>query len=135
MTDSLNLIIILLVFLLLLGPNGHGKTTLLRHIAEKTPLHLPSDLDVLLCEQEVVADNTPAYQMVLKSDKKRVALEEELKRLEDEQNDDHQDRVNEIYEELNLMKADSAEGRARRILAGLGFTTHEMQNRPTKNFR
>ena len=90
---------------------------------------------MLLCEQEVVADDTPAYQMVLKSDKKRVALEEELKRLEDEQNDDNQDRVNEIYEELNLMKADSAEGRARRILAGLGFTTHEMQNRPTKNFR
>ena len=90
---------------------------------------------MLLCEQEVVADDTPAYQMVLKSDKKRVALEEELKRLEEEQKDDNQDRVNEIYEELNLMKADSAEGRARRILAGLGFTTHEMQNRPTKNFR
>jgi len=118
----------------LVGPNGHGKTTLLRHIAEKTPLHLPPDLDVLLCEQEVVADDTPAYLMVLKSDKKRVALEEELKRLENEQNDDNQDRVNEIYEELNSMKADSAEGRARRILAGLGFTTHEMQNRPTKNF-
>ena len=90
---------------------------------------------MLLCEQEVVADDTPAYQMVLKSDKKRVALEEELKRLEEEQNEDKQDRINEIYEELNLMKADSAEGRARRILAGLGFTTQEMQNRPTKNFR
>lgn len=71
--------------------------------------------------------------MVLKSDKKRVALETELKRLEDEQKDDNQDRINEIYEELNSMKADSAEGRARRILAGLGFTTQEMQNRATVN--
>jgi ATP-binding cassette subfamily F protein 1 len=138
----------------LVGPNGHGKTTLLRHIAEKRPLHLTDDLDVLLCEQEVMADETPAYLVVLQSDKKRVALEEELKRLEneladkspaaddDEEEEDEdgkpkllvQDRINEIYEELRAIGADSAEGRARRILAGLGFTSHEMQNRPTKNF-
>lgn len=108
----------------------------MRHIAEKTPLHLPPDLDVLLCEQEVIADDTPAYQMVLKSDKKRVKLEEELKKLEENQKEDeNQERINEIFEELHLMNADSAEGRARRILAGLGFTTREMQNRATKNFR
>ena len=38
-----------------------------------------------------------------------------------------------MYEELSAIKADSAEPRARRILAGLGFTK-EMQERPTKNF-
>ena len=38
-----------------------------------------------------------------------------------------------VYEELNAINADSAEPRARRILAGLGFTK-EMQERPTKNF-
>ena len=62
----------------LIGPNGHGKTTLMRHIADKKGLHLPDELDVLLCEQEVIADETLAYQVVLKSDKVRVALEEEL---------------------------------------------------------
>ncbi|RWS10225.1 ABC transporter sub-family F-like protein 1 [Dinothrombium tinctorium] len=117
----------------LVGPNGHGKTTLLRHIADKKGLRLPPDLDVLLCEQEVVADETPAVQVVLSSDKKRIALEDELKRLQDE-SDPNQDRINEIYNELNAIGADSAESRARRILAGLGFSTAEMQNRPTKNF-
>jgi len=38
-----------------------------------------------------------------------------------------------VYEELKAIKADSAEPRARRILAGLGFS-REMQNRATKNF-
>ena len=41
--------------------------------------------------------------------------------------------MNEIYEELNAMKADAAESKARRILAGLGFDK-EMQERPTKSF-
>ena len=117
----------------LIGPNGHGKTTLLRHIADKKALHLPQDLDVLLCEQEVVADETPAVQVVLKSDTKRIALEEELKKLSDSQDPD-QDRINVIYNELNAMGADSAEAKARRILAGLGFSTAEMQDRPTKNY-
>lgn len=38
-----------------------------------------------------------------------------------------------MYEELRAIGADAAEPKARRILAGLGFTA-EMQNRPTKNF-
>lgn len=114
----------------LVGPNGHGKTTLLRHIADKRALRLPLELDILLCEQEVVADETPAYQVVLKSDKKREALLEELENIKEKSID----RVNEIYEELNAIGADSAEAKARRILAGLGFVNEEMQNRPTKNF-
>ena len=38
-----------------------------------------------------------------------------------------------VYEELNAIGADSAEARARRILAGLGFTV-EMQGRATRKF-
>lgn len=41
--------------------------------------------------------------------------------------------VCQVYAELKAIGADSAEPRARRILAGLGFS-REMQNRPTKNF-
>jgi ATP-binding cassette subfamily F protein 1 len=117
----------------LVGPNGHGKTTLLRQIAFKRDLKLPASLDVLLCEQEVHADDTPAVEVVLKSDTKRIALETELKKLQESPEPD-QERVNQIYVELNAMGADSAESRARRILAGLGFSTPEMQNRATKNF-
>merc|ERR1711970_1127546 len=43
------------------------------------------------------------------------------------------DRLQEVYDELKSIGADKAEPKARRILAGLGFTK-EMQGRPTKNF-
>ncbi|XP_054160334.1 ATP-binding cassette sub-family F member 1-like [Oppia nitens] len=115
----------------LIGPNGHGKTTLMRHIADKKALHLPLELDVLLCEQEVMADETSAVDVVLRSDVERVKLQEELDQLL--ASDGNSDKINEIYQKLSAMGADSAEARARRILAGLGFTA-EMQNRATKNF-
>lgn len=38
-----------------------------------------------------------------------------------------------VYEELRAIGAAAAEAKARRILAGLSFTS-EMQNRPTKKF-
>ncbi|KAL7986318.1 hypothetical protein Chor_011484 [Crotalus horridus] len=47
----------------LVGPNGKGKTTLLKHIANRA-LSIPPNIDVLLCEQEVIADETPAVQAV-----------------------------------------------------------------------
>jgi ATP-binding cassette subfamily F protein 1 len=39
----------------------------------------------LYCEQEVVADDTPAVEEVLKADVKRTSLLEECKKLEAEQ--------------------------------------------------
>lgn len=114
----------------LVGPNGHGKTTLLRHIGSRA-LNIPPNIDVLLCEQEVKADDTPAVESVIKADTKRLALLEECQKLEKTGGD--LDRLKEVYEELRAIKADSAEPRARRILAGLGFSK-EMQARATKNF-
>ncbi|XP_047001818.1 ATP-binding cassette sub-family F member 1 [Schistocerca americana] len=119
----------------LVGPNGHGKTTLLRHIASRA-FAIPPGIDILCCEQEVVADDTSAVETVLKADVKRTELLAECKDLEarQEQGDmSVQDRLKEVYEELKAIGADSAEPRARRILAGLGFS-REMQDRATKNF-
>lgn len=119
----------------LVGPNGHGKTTLLRHLAQRA-FPLPPHIDILLCEQEVTASDQSAVETLLESDVKRTELLKECKELENEiekGNLNKQDKLNEVYAELKAIGADSAEPRARRILAGLGFS-REMQNRATKNF-
>lgn len=64
----------------LVGPNGMGKTTLLVHIARRQ-LAIPPNIDVLLCEQDIQVDETPAVEMVLKADKKRISLLQEEKHL------------------------------------------------------
>ncbi|XP_037119497.1 ATP-binding cassette sub-family F member 1 isoform X2 [Syngnathus acus] len=119
----------------LVGPNGKGKTTLLKHIANRA-LSIPPNIDVLLCEQEVVADDTPAVQAVLKADTRRLKLLQEEKQLQarlEKGEDSVADRLDKVYEELRVIGAAAAEPKARRILAGLSFTP-EMQNRPTKRF-
>ena len=141
----------------LVGPNGQGKSTLLKYMASRE-LAIPSRIDMLYVEQEVVADETPAIQAVLKADKRRAALLEEeraiLAFLDAQDADDaarargarpagaaaseaergaREDRLNAVYEELAVMKADASEALARSILAGLGFTP-DMQERPTRQF-
>jgi ATP-binding cassette subfamily F protein 1 len=118
------------------GPNGMGKTTLLKHIANRQ-LAIPPNIDVLLCEQEVQADDKHALEILLISDKKRVSLLEEQKQLESQletsNEPDLQDKLRHVYDELKAINSDAAEPKARRILAGLGFTP-EMITRPSKSF-
>jgi len=118
----------------LVGPNGHGKTTLLRHIGNRA-LQIPPNIDVLYCEQEVGADERSALTTVLEADEKRTLLLEEAKTLEKEQDKgkDVAEKLSDVYEELRAIGADQAEPKARRLLAGLGFNK-EMQNRSTNKF-
>lgn len=118
----------------LVGPNGHGKTTLLKHIQQRA-LNIPPNIDVLYCEQEVTADDTSAKDAVLKADVKRTELLEEEKRLVQEAesgNNKNSERLQHVYDELRAIGADAAEPKARRILSGLGFTIG-MMDRPTKS--
>ena len=83
----------------------------------------------------MTADDTTAKDAVLKADVKRTELLEEEKRLVQEAesgNNKNSERLQQVYDELRAIGADAAEPKARRILAGLGFTIG-MMDRPTKS--
>ena len=109
-----------------MGPNGHGKTTLLRHIGNRA-LQIPPNIDVLYCEQEVIADERSALETVLTADVKRTSLLAELKELEEKmekgkgKGKDVTDRLNEVYEELRAIGADQV-----RVLIYLSFSTYRV---------
>ena len=100
-------------------------------------LKVPPRVDYLYVEQEVLADDTRAVDAVLKADKERWALLEEersiLAYLEKKSSEKRDVRLGEIHARLDSIGAAAAEGRARRILFGLGFDA-EMQVRPTQFF-
>ncbi|KAG8382542.1 hypothetical protein BUALT_Bualt05G0088200 [Buddleja alternifolia] len=137
----------------LIGRNGTGKTTFLRHMALHAIEGIPRNCQILHVEQEVVGDDTTALQCVLNSDVERTRLLEEeshllaLQRDMDQEEDSGKtnkeltevdktamaQRLEEIYRRLEFIDAYSAEARAASILAGLSFSP-EMQKKPTKAF-
>ncbi|CAN1306741.1 ABC transporter F family member 4 [Linum perenne] len=113
----------------LVGPNGMGKSTLLKLLAwRKIPV--PKNIDVLLVEQEVVGDDKSALQAVVSANEELMKLRQEVDSL---QKDDAGEKLSELYDKLQLMGSDAAEAQASKILAGLGFTK-DMQARPTRSF-
>ncbi|KAL1921371.1 uncharacterized protein VTP21DRAFT_11087 [Calcarisporiella thermophila] len=134
----------------LVGKNGVGKSTLLRTISRRE-IAIPPHISILHVEQEIVGDDTPALESVLKADVLRDHLlkEEntlsaqlgELENTKDEENKEANERkkeelgtrLREVYAKLQEIEADKAESRAASLLSGLGFST-EKQQWPTKNF-
>ncbi|GAX85748.1 hypothetical protein CEUSTIGMA_g13163.t1 [Chlamydomonas eustigma] len=130
----------------LVGPNGKGKSTLLRLLA-KRQIPVPETLDVLLVEQEIVGDERTALQAVVAADVELMELREEEQSLNHLLQDpdqalkvdpsfdaDHaQERLNEVYERMGVISGATAESRASKILHGLGFTD-KMQKQTTQSF-
>ncbi|CAL1697017.1 unnamed protein product [Somion occarium] len=131
----------------LIGRNGVGKSTLLRHIAMRE-VPIPAYITILFVEQEIVGDDTTALESVLKADVWRdILLREETtlntklaeldkegddKRFEDAR-EEAQARLAEVHTRLAEMEAESGPARAASLLAGLGFSEAD-QSRPTKSF-
>ncbi|KAL4254534.1 ABC transporter domain-containing protein [Abortiporus biennis] len=131
----------------LIGRNGVGKSTLLRHIALRE-VPIPAHITILFVEQEIVGDDTTALESVLKADVWRDTLmreeahlnaqlaeldkENDEKRFEDAR-EEAQTRLAEVHARLADMEAESGPARAAALLAGLGFSELD-QGRPTKSF-
>ncbi|ESK98131.1 protein gcn20 [Moniliophthora roreri MCA 2997] len=131
----------------LIGRNGVGKSTLLRHIAMRE-VPIPPHITILFVEQEVVGDDTIAIDSVLKADvwrdhllKEEAMLNAKLAELEKEGDDkrfedareEAASRLADVHARLADMDAESGPARAAALLAGLGFDEAD-QKRPTKSF-
>eukprot|EP00210_Caulerpa_lentillifera_P008449 g8061.t1 len=126
----------------LVGPNGTGKSTLLRLMTQRQ-IPVPEHIDVLLVEQEVVGDERSALKAVMEANVEVTELQKEEQKLTEKLNeasniddfdpDEASHRLNEIYDRLNELGAASGESTASKILHGLGFTK-SMQRRSTNSF-
>jgi len=120
----------------LIGRNGTGKTTLLRHLAAKALPGISAGTTILHVEQEVEADERSALECVLQADVVRSGLLAKVAEVEargDSSSAEDAAVLAELYEGLNGIDADSAPARAAAILSGLQFDV-DMQGKKTKAF-
>eukprot|EP00049_Salpingoeca_infusionum_P028083 m.36125 g.36125 ORF g.36125 m.36125 type:complete len:754 (+) comp9967_c1_seq3:98-2359(+) len=145
----------------LIGRNGVGKTTFLKHLSSKAIDGIPWWLQILHIEQEVAESDITPLDMVLETDEERATLMAERQWLEDKLAQDEHfgtfrakkdldaipgderfvlnkgvdpiTRMQEVYERLEEIDADLAPSKAATILSGLSFT-QEMMRKPLRSF-
>ncbi len=116
----------------LVGRNGSGKTTLLRLITgalepDEGRIDVPARWRIGVTTQEAPGGEAALIETVLAADHELVALSAEAETA----TDGH--RIGHIHARLLDIDAHSAEARAARILAGLGFDAAQ-QTRPCSSF-
>ncbi|QNT70977.1 ABC-F family ATP-binding cassette domain-containing protein [Defluviicoccus vanus] len=110
----------------LIGRNGSGKTTLLRMIdgsleAHEGRIHVPRRWRVGITSQEAPSGTQNLISTVLAADRELAELQAEAEIATDPH------RIAEIHLRLQEKHAHSAEARAARLLAGLGFNEAAQQ--------
>jgi len=119
----------------LVGPNGVGKSTLLRRIARHSIEGFPEHLRCFHVRQEATGTAMSALETVMAADVERTALlKEEAELMADDDAVEGDDdvmaeqaaRLTEVLERLEEIEADTAEDRARKILKGLRFSEARM---------
>lgn len=110
----------------LVGRNGTGKTTLLRMITRTIEPHegridLPARWRVGITSQEAPGGSQSLIETVLAADRELAMLRAEAEIATDPH------RIGEIHMRLQEKHAHSAEARAARLLAGLGFSEVDQQ--------
>jgi len=124
-----------------LGRNGCGKSTFMNVIAARG-IPIPEGIDIFHVAEEIEASDMTALEAVMSVDAERAKLEKEAEHLSDlmaeeggdgENADDLNDRITQLYERLEELDAATAETRASKILAGLGFTPAK-QAKKTREF-
>lgn len=117
----------------IVGHNGCGKTTLFKVLAEQHEVSqgqvfIPQKHFKAFVEQEIKAEDLhkTIINYVLDKDKRLKALREKEKNAAPEE-------LPEIFEQLRLIEADSAEARTAEILKGLGFNQEDL-TKPVKDF-
>ena len=118
----------------LVGRNGIGKTTLLKHMANFDIEGFPKHHRILHVKQEVKSSDQSVLEVVLAADVERTELlrrEKELLQLQQNTNEAAAHarlsiELASVYDRMSLISADAAEARASSILSGLRFT-QEMQ--------
>ncbi|SET40044.1 ABC transporter ATP-binding protein [Thorsellia anophelis] len=119
----------------LVGKNGCGKSTLLSLIKgelqpEQGSLHFPSNWSLAWVLQDTPALDISAIEYVLDGDREYRSLSAALEKAT-EQNDGNE--IARIHELLDVIGAWTIHSRASQLLAGLGFSEHQL-NSPVKDF-
>ncbi len=117
----------------LIGPNGTGKTTLLRLLRHELEtdkgdiVYANKNIEIASVDQEIPNAEISVLDFVLAKDKKRAQI---LKALETESD---ANLVAEFHEELRSINSAAAPSRAASILSGLGFNSDDIK-KPLNEF-